>query len=80
MYSNKPAIIVPKCGADTLAIRKRIFELHTEGRENSLPALHMIEELDKIYDLKIKSQKTLPRYTMLGMYIPKQTSILNIFH
>jgi len=45
MYSNKPAIIVPKCGADTLAIRKRIFEIHTEGRESSAPAEHMIYNL-----------------------------------
>jgi hypothetical protein len=54
MYS-KPSIIVPKCGADTLAIRQRIFELHTEGRENSSPAEHMI------YNLKIKQNINIHR-------------------
>lgn len=47
MYSSKPAIIVPKCGADTLAIRQRIFEIHKITRESSAPAEHMI------YNLKI---------------------------
>jgi hypothetical protein len=53
MYSSKPAIIVPGCGADTLAIKQRIFELDTIARGNSTPADHMIEELNKIYNLKI---------------------------
>jgi hypothetical protein len=53
MYSSKPAIIVPGCGADTLTTRQRIFELDTIARESSAPAEHMIEELNKIYNLKI---------------------------
>lgn len=54
MYSSRPSI---SCGAntpETLAVKQRIFELDTIARESSRPAEHLIEELDKIYHLKIR--------------------------
>jgi hypothetical protein len=53
MYSSKPSIIVPGCGQDSLAIRQRILDIDKEERIISSPADHMIEELNKIYNLKI---------------------------